>query len=126
MRFSTFLIQLGGTILLSIGLILLFHNLIQFASYQSISWIAILFSVCISIPMYFIGSWASQHKNKQLFTYIILFFLMFKMIAVVIIILTYQKVMLPVNNLFVIPFFSIYFLFTFFETYFLAKLGLNK
>ncbi len=83
----------------------------------------LLFFIILSIIVYQIGENIANSKNKNDFTRLIIGVIAFKMFAAVAIVLIYDKLFLPTSNLFILPFFIIYFCYSIFEYYILIKLG---
>lgn len=73
--------------------------------------------------MYYAGRNAARSSNKNDFTNIIMGFTMGKMVLSFVLIFAYLKLVEPADKIFVLPFFSIYLIYTVFETYFMMKLG---
>lgn len=87
------------------------------------SWGGWLFFIFLSIAMYFLGLRAVKNENKYTFTNAILGFTMLKLFISVIAIVGYFLIARPESKLFIIPFFTIYFSYTIFETYFMMKIS---
>lgn len=118
-----FFIQLT---ILSIGvcLFLFLLNIIPlFAAYQQVSWLSVFLFIVISIAMYFLGKWAINHPNKNLFTNLLYLFMGGKMFLSIILIYSYNLIAEPKTKLFIIPFFVVYIFYTIFESHFLIKLN---
>lgn len=73
--------------------------------------------------MFLVGRSSAQSENKNNFTSTVLGFTMGKMMLAIMIIFAYMQLAEPSDKFFVIPFFTVYFIFTAFETYFMMKLG---
>ncbi|MCB0578256.1 MAG: hypothetical protein KDD10_02955 [Phaeodactylibacter sp.] len=119
----SFFIQLG---LLSLGAaILLFflNRLPQLQAYSTLSWISLAAFVGLSILMYLAGRRAAESDNKNDFTNAVLGFTAGKMFLAILVLLGYSQLAQPPDKLFIIPFFSVYLIYTIFETYFMMKLG---
>ena len=97
-----------------------FHVSFQF------SLLSLLFFVVISAVMFLIAAQAALSKDKNVFTRLIMVFTFVKMLLTLALVVVFQKFARPTNNLFLIPFFSIYIVYTIFETTFMTKLGKIK
>ncbi len=123
MSTAQFFTQLGITICITAAILFGLFTLPQIEPYQLFGWASLTGFVAITIIMFFFGRKAALHENKTIFTSSVLVFTMSKMFLSIIIIFGYQKLALPEDNFFIAPFFTIYFLFTAFETYFMMKLS---
>lgn len=110
------------TLILVSGLWFL-HSLKGFDYFFDFSMICLAFFIFLSLVMFFLGKWAAASSNKNLFTAIVIFFVFGKLVFSLIILLTYHKLVQPVNGKFLIPFFIIYLFYTVFETVFMMRLG---
>ncbi|MCP3929029.1 MAG: hypothetical protein GY705_08010 [Bacteroidetes bacterium] len=104
-------------------LIFVFQQIKSLAAYQVLSWISIVFFFLLSGSMYFAGKKAALSTNKYQFSNVVLGFTTGKLFISVIIVLGYNYFFEPTSKLFLIPFFSIYLIYTIFETYFMMKLS---
>lgn len=118
-----FFTHLGITILITALALLGLSAIPQIAPYQLFGWLSLMGFVLLTIMMFFAGSKAAASENKNNFTSTVLGFTMGKMFLSIIIIFAYQQLALPADKFFIAPFFTVYFLFTAFETYFMMKLG---
>ena len=125
MNSKQFYTKLGIVTLLSILLIfcLNFNPLIQSA--QMLSWTTISFFVLLSLLIFIVGTYVAKQKNKNTFTSVILLVMITKMFLCILIVAIYAKVQQPTNNYFLIPFFSIYLIYTIFEVHLMTRLGKN-
>lgn len=125
MNNKQFYAKLGIVTLLSILLIycLNFNPLIQSA--QMLSWTTISFFVLLSLLIFIVGTYVAKQKNKNTFTSVILLVMITKMFLCILIVAIYAKVQQPTNNYFLIPFFSIYLIYTIFEVHLMTRLGKN-
>ncbi len=116
-----------GFLSLGLGLLLFaLHQLPALAPYASLSWVSCLFFVFFSILIFIVGYKAAQSSNKHLFTSVILGFVFGKMFLSIILLIIYHQIVQPTSNLFLVPFFIVYLIYTVFETYFMIKLGKMK
>jgi hypothetical protein len=124
MTFQRFLTLLGITvasaILLNFSLSFVVSTL---NNYNGMGlWSLILFTF-ISFVLFYLGKLAAQSTNKLLFNNVIMASVFLKMMAAIVVLLVYKKQYHPQSNVFLIPFFIVYFFFSIFETYFMVKLS---
>ena len=118
-----FLIQLG-LLSLSVAILIFFLNrLPQLQPSSLLSWASLAAFIAMSVIMFFAGSRAARSDNKNDFTNAVLGFTVGKMFLAILVIFGYSQLAQPADKLFIIPFFSIYLIYTIFETYFMMKLG---
>ena len=120
---QAFFLQLGAVILLTVVTLWGLFQVPALAPYHLLGWISLGGFVFLSVVMFFIGRSSAQSTNKNNFTSTVLGFTVGKMMLAIMIIFAYLKLAEPIDKLFVIPFFAVYFIFTAFETYFMMKLG---
>ena len=121
-----FFLKLG---FLSLGLgIFLFtlHQIPAFQDHYRLSILSCLFFIFFSILIYVVGVLAARNSNKHLFTNVIIGFVFSKMLLSIVLVIAYHRLLEPSSNLFLIPFFIVYLVYTIFETYFMIKLGKMK
>lgn len=118
-----FFIQLTIVTFSTSILIWLFSFIPLFHDYQPLSIISILLFVSISIIMYYTGRWGVQHNNKNTFITLMYAYMGGKMILSIFVIMLYYLYVEPSTNLFILPFFLVYFIYTIFESYFLMKVN---
>jgi hypothetical protein len=106
-------------LILCVSLVLL-HRLPAMQSYIDLSFIGIIFFSLLSILVYFYGERLGRDKNRNLFSHLIIYNLMFKIFISFVILILYFKFAAPENEYFIVPFAFIYIAFTIFETYFLS------
>jgi|AntRauTorckE5430_2_1112549.scaffolds.fasta_scaffold19852_2 uncharacterized membrane protein YfcA len=94
-----------------------------FYTHQQLSWMSLILFVAISMVMFFSGRWGAAHENKGLFISLMYIYMGFKMLLSIMLIMLYYLYAEPESNLFILPFFTVYFIFTIFESYFLMKLS---
>lgn len=95
-------------------------------THQLFSWASLALFVLMSLGMYYAGYKAAMSENKNDFTSAILGFTMGKLLLSGIAILIYHRLMKPEGIAFILPFMSIYLIYTIFETYFMTQLGRLK
>ena len=123
MNTSQFLIQLLVFTLISVALVFGCNYNPQIASGEVLSWATILIFVVFSGVVYFMSSYAARQPNKNLYSNVILLVMMTKMFLCILMVAIYVKVYDPRSNHFLIPFFSIYILYTIFEVHFMTRIG---
>lgn len=123
MSTTQFFTQLGITILITAAILFGLFTFPQIAPYQLFGWASMAGFIVMSIVMFFSGRKAVYDENKTTFTSSILIFTMVKMFLSIIVIFGYQQLALPTSKFFIAPFFTVYFIFTIFETYFMMKLS---
>lgn len=84
-------------------------------------WSIVLFTI-VCATMYPLSVAALNSKNKFLFNYLTMGFILLKMLLSLVLIIVYKWRFHPDSYLFVTPFFIIYSVFTVFEVYFMKKL----
>lgn len=94
-----------------------------FHTHQQLSWMSLILFIMISVLMFFSGRWGVEHGNKSMFISLMYIYMGFKMLLSIILIMLYYLYVEPESNLFILPFFTVYFIFTIFESYFLMKLN---
>lgn len=126
MSHRRFFSQLLLLVLLT-GLALIFVHIFQpFAPYKMLSVLSVLFFAALTTSIYFPAAKAALSNDKNAFTRLVMLFTFVKMILTAAFVIGYHQVVTPADNLFLIPFFAIYVVFTVFETVFMSKLGKVK
>ncbi len=90
-----------------------------------LSILGLVFMVIATASFYLLSIKAIESTNKMAFIQLVMFNVFFKLVFVMVIVATYFKLAKPDNKLFILPFLSIYFIFTIFETIFVYKIS-NK
>lgn len=80
----------------------------------------------ISTGMFLFGAKTAVSSDKNAFTRVVMLCTFAKIFLALIMVVVYHRMAEPESNLFVIPFFVVYFAYTIFETMFLTKLGKIK
>ena len=120
---QSFFLQLGAVILLTAAALWGLFQVPKLAPYQILGWVSLGGFVFLSMVMFFIGRTSAQSENKNNFTSTVLGFTVGKMMLAIMIIFAYMQLAEPTDKFCVSPFFTVYFVFTAFETYFMMKLG---
>ncbi len=121
-----FLVELTS-LTLGLGVFLFgLHQIPILQSHYLLSWVSCTFFVVFSILIFIVGYKAARHSDKHLFTSVILGFVFGKMFLSIIMLFCYHRIVQPTSNLFLVPFFIVYLVYTVFETYVMIKLGKIK
>ncbi|TXB63033.1 hypothetical protein [Phaeodactylibacter luteus] len=123
MNVRTFLIQLALVSAASAGLVFWMNSWPRFASHAVVGWASLGVFVLISLGMYYAGRKAAVSENKHDFTNVALGVTVGKLFFAIGFILGYNYLAQPDDRQFIIPFFSVYLIYTIFETYVMMKLG---
>ncbi|MBL7818753.1 MAG: hypothetical protein JNL70_27385 [Saprospiraceae bacterium] len=127
MNLRTFLTLIAATTALILVINLILRQFFgTFVQYSSVTWWSLALFIPLSIGMYFFGLKAAKSENKFLFHNLIIITIFAKMFLSVLILLIYKKIFHPETKNFTLPFFLVYFIFTFFETYFMVKIAQKK
>ena len=126
MENKQFYVRLALLSVIVAGLLLAQRWVPDLYEHQLINWVFLLFFIVFTILTYFAAQRAAKSPNLNTYTSVILGAIFGKLFFTIIILITYNELMAPSSNLFILPFFLIYFLFTIFELQFLIKLGKLK
>lgn len=121
-----FFSQLVMLILLTGFVLILLHVLQPFAPYKLLSLVSLGFFAMLAAIVYFAAVQATLSTDKNAFTRLIMLFTFVKMVLTAALLIGYHHFFQPKDNMFLIPFFLIYIVFTIFETLFMSKLGKVK
>jgi hypothetical protein len=121
--FRLLLLVFGGTTLIFQGLTFVFPLA---APYQNFFWLTQLFFITLSIAAFFIGKNLAMQKNLNLFSQLIMLFILTKMLFSITIVIGYYQIARPSSTFFLLPFSLLYLTYTVFGTYFLTKIGKQK
>lgn len=115
---------LGGTILIATGcLLLLDWALPESDAISQFTMICMGVFVAINVLAFFLGTGAAKSDNKYRFIHLMMILILAKMMICVALVLIYVRMGQPATKLFVIPFLTIYVVFTVFEIYVLQKVA---
>ena len=92
-------------------------------TYLGFSLFCLAFFLLLSIAMFVMGKRTVASDNPHLFSYVVIFSIIVKIIGAVLLILIFMKLYSPPNRLFVIPFIFLYLLYSIFETNFMTRIG---
>jgi hypothetical protein len=123
MSSKNFYLLLGSVSLLTFGtLSLLYLFFPTLKSYTDLGWLSFVLFFVITIIMFFLGQTAMNSTSKMMFSNVSMAFLLMKMLLSIMILVLYKKLAHPTSNIFIVPFFIVYLIFTIFETYVMLKL----
>lgn len=123
MKARQFFTNLSIVTLLTIGLIMLLNLHPSIQSAQLLSWVTIIFFVLLSLAVFIVASSVVKQQNKNNFTSVILLVMITKMFLCILLVAFYTKLYNPHSNYFLIPFFSIYLIYTIFEVHLMTRIG---
>jgi len=123
MKISRFITLLGLVTLIGVAMVMGLNIHPQIATAQIMSWMTLSIFFVFSGLVYFMAAYSAKQENKNTFTGVILVVMMSKMFLCVLVVALYVKTYQPSSNHFLIPFFSIYILYTIFEVYFMTRIG---
>lgn len=127
MKNKTFLISLSIlSLLTTLGLLLAHRTWPILQPYAPLSWIGLSFFFLLTLATYYLGKMTAGSKNLMAFTNLTLGLVFGKMILAMLIVFAYAHEAKPQSKLFLVPFFSIYLVYTIFETWILLKLSSIK
>jgi hypothetical protein len=121
-----FFLQLTGLTLLAAGIVVLLNTLPQLEEHYPLGWISLGIFFFLTVLMYFAGRQAAGSANKNDFTSVVLAFTLGKLFVIILAVFGYSQLREPETNFFILPFFSMYLIYTIFETYVMMKLGKAK
>ncbi len=116
---------LGFLSLVTIFSLVLIYQIEVFKKDILLSIIGFVFMAGAAAGFYLAAMRAIKSPNKMAFIQLVMVNVFFKLVFIMGIVAVYFKVVKPENKLFIIPFLSIYFIFTIFETIFVYKIS-NK
>lgn len=123
MAVRQFILQLSIVTVFAGVVLWLLSTFSIFNKHQLLSWMSLILFIVISVIMYFSGRWGVGHSNKMIFISLMYAYMGLKMLLSIIMIMLYYIYVEPESNLFILPFFTVYLIFTIFESYFLMKLN---
>ena len=115
--FIRYLIAVTAAAIISVAAL---NLLLPISNYLDFTILTLILFFFFTIGIFFLGKKASASKSGNLFLYIIIINVFFKLIGSFLMVFLYVEVKTPESKLFVVPFLIIYLLFTIFETYFLS------
>jgi len=124
---KTFLIILALLFTLTaLGLIVAQHIWPVLQKYATLSWIGLAFFTALTLATFYLGKMTAQSPNLMAFTNMSIGLIFGKMILSMLIVFAYAQETKPQDKIFLVPFFSIYLIFTICETWILLKLSSPK
>mgnify|MGYP000636462930 CR=1 FL=1 len=123
MDVKQFYLKLMGVTILAISVVLGLNLFPQFANSQVLSIGTIVFFITLSIFVFLFGARIAKQENKNTYTSLILLVMMTKMFLCILLVAVFTKSYKPTSNFFLIPFFTIYLIYTIFEVHLMTRLG---
>ncbi len=123
MTFNQFLVQLGLTTLIAGLLLLLLNTVSGQNTFGRLAIGTIVFFIATLTLFFLWGKQSAQSKDLNAFSRMALLSISLKMFLAIGLVVVYVKMIEPQSNFFVVPFLTIYFTYTIFETYFLMRLA---
>ena len=123
MDIKQFYLKLMGVTILAISVVLGLNLFPQFANSQVLSIGTIVFFITLSIFVFLFGARIAKQENKNTYTSLILLVMMTKMFLCILLVAVFTKSYKPTSNFFLIPFFTIYLIYTIFEVHLMTRLG---
>ena len=119
-----FWLLLGILIAGTIGALFIWQHFLPASSAlsQFTLWCVITFTL-INILAFYAGRRAVRSKSKFRFVQLMMILILFKMMICIALVVAHVKLNHPESKLFVLPFLTIYLIFTLFEIYFLEQLA---
>lgn len=117
---------LGLTTVVSGITLALLHFFIPSLDAVNFSLSAVVLFIILSVMAYYLGKRGATSTNKYRFVHIIVFFILLKMVASIVLIVGYIKLAEPTGKVFIVPFLVVYLFYTIFEVYFLEKIARLK
>lgn len=121
MALSKFSIGLLVTIAISYALYFIFKMFLPISGYFDMLNYSVLFFLCFTVAVYLLGELATKKNAKNLFIYMIMSNVLFKLVAGFVLVYLYSKATNPADTYFLIPFLWVYLVFLIFETYSSSK-----
>lgn len=123
MENSTFYKQLMFISVPTALVVYFIHQIPALQEHLMLGWVSLAFFIALSVFMFVVGKKAALSENKHNFTNAFLIFLMLKLFLCASLMIGYLKIIEPETKLFILPFFSLYLIYTIFEVFFLIRLG---
>lgn len=118
-----FFLQLGIVTAITAAIVYVLNGMEKVQGHDGLAWGSLVLFVLLTLGMYFAGRRAAMSDNKNDFSNTVLGFTVGKLFLALIIIFTYIQLTEPEGKFFILPFFSVYLIYTIFETYFMMRLG---
>ncbi len=123
---NRFYLQLAAVTLLAAAAVYFINTMAQLQAHQVVGWISLGLFFFITILMFNFGKQAALSDNKHTFTNVFLGFTTGKIFLIILFVFGYSRITEPETKFFILPFFSMYLIYTIFETYVMMKLGRIK
>jgi hypothetical protein len=88
--------------------------------------ICFIFFTGLTIGVYVLGDYLVKQSNKMLFTYFSMFVILFKLVAAILIVVGYDRLIVPPNKNYIIIFGVMYIVYSVFEVKILMQLSKVK
>jgi len=111
------------TLLVSIGATLMMISWAPLSAFSDFAVIALIFFTSINLMVYYVGKYTATNPNKNLFTYFSMFVILLKLLAALLLVIIYQKLVSPETNYFIIIFAVLYLIHTIAEVIMLMRLS---
>lgn len=121
-----FYLQLAAVTLAAAAIIYFLNTLPQLQGHETLGWISLGLFFFITILLFQFGRQAALSDNKHTFTNVFLGFTTGKIFLIILFVFGYSRIVEPETKFFILPFFSMYLIYTIFETYVMMKLGRIK
>lgn len=121
-----FFTQLAVMLCFLCALVVCFELMPSVAQHRSFSWGLVVVFSFLTLAVFKFGSVVAKQANKSAFLSFSLGLIGLKMMLGVGLVFAYHKLFAPSNTFFLVPFFVVYFTFSFFEYHCLMKLGNTK
>ena len=111
------------TLLVSVGISFLMVNWAPLSPFKDFAVITLFFFTAINLMVFYVGKFSANSSNKNLFTYFSMFVILFKLLASILLVVAYQKMINPITNNFIIIFAVLYLIHTVSEIIVLMRLS---
>jgi hypothetical protein len=123
-QFYKFLLFTVGGSAIGYQLLVLFFNILEKS--QDFFWLLQFFYAGLCIGFFYLGKTALRSKNINLFSQIIILFILTKLLFSIMLFVAYSVIKRPTGTSYMIPFILNYLIYTVFGTFILTKLGKQK
>lgn len=120
--YKEFFITIAAAGLLSFGLL----QWEPLKIYLDFTVICFVFFAGLTIAIYVLGDYLVRQSNKMLFTYFSMFVILFKLVAAILIVVGYDRLIAPPDKNYIIVFGIMYIIFSVFEVKILMQLSKVK
>jgi hypothetical protein len=114
---------LGISLLILLPTLYYIHSFDSQKQYVDVSFYATIMFFILSIVLFLFLKLSLHSTNKQLFISVTLTNMLVKMIFSIALLVMYKEINQPQNGKFILPFLTIYLIFTIFETWFMVKMA---